>query len=90
MVQRGGMMAAGSENITVANAYVQVMPSAQGIKEGVTEAIMPGMEAVGQQAGEGRRRGAPTVPSAAPHSSQCPWGARHCSRGSAPPTAAPH
>ena len=53
MVQRGGMMAAGSENITVANAYVQVMPSAQGIKEGVTEAIMPGMEAVGQQAGEG-------------------------------------
>lgn len=46
-------MAAGSENITVANAYVQVMPSAQGIKEGVTEAIMPGMEAVGQQAGEG-------------------------------------
>lgn len=42
-----------AEGVTVANAYVQIMPSAEGAKESITGAILPGMEDLGQQAGEG-------------------------------------
>ena len=42
-----------AEGATVANAYVQIMPSAEGAKEAITGAILPGMEDVGSQAGEG-------------------------------------
>lgn len=42
-----------AEGATVANAYVQIMPSAEGAKESITSAILPGMEDLGTQAGEG-------------------------------------
>lgn len=41
-----------AEGATVANAYVQIMPSAEGAKEAITGAILPGMEGVGVEAGE--------------------------------------
>ena len=42
-----------AEGVTVANAYVQIMPSAEGAKEAITGAVLPGMEDLGAQAGEG-------------------------------------
>ena len=42
-----------AEGATVANAYVQIMPSAEGAKEAITGAVLPGMEDLGTQAGEG-------------------------------------
>ena len=40
-----------AESVTVANAYVQIMPSAQGAKEGITDAIMPAAQEAGDSAG---------------------------------------
>lgn len=37
---------------TVANAYVQIIPSAKGIKEGITDALAPAAEDAGTSAGE--------------------------------------
>lgn len=41
-----------AEGVTVANAYVQIMPSAQGTKESITDAIMPAAESAGEGAGD--------------------------------------
>lgn len=41
-----------AEGVTVANAYVQIMPSAQGAKESITDAIMPAAESAGEGAGD--------------------------------------
>ena len=41
-----------AEGVTVANAYVQIMPSAQGAKESITSAILPGAEDAGNSAGD--------------------------------------
>ena len=41
-----------AESVTVANAYVQIMPSAQGAKESITDAIMPAAESAGDSAGD--------------------------------------
>lgn len=40
------------EGVTVANAFVQVMPSMEGATDNITKAIMPGMEQAGAKAGE--------------------------------------
>ena len=40
-----------AEGVTVANAYVQVMPSVKDAKENITGAIMPAAESAGQDAG---------------------------------------
>lgn len=40
-----------AEGVTVANAYVQIMPSAQGAKESITGAILPAAEEAGDSAG---------------------------------------
>ena len=42
-----------AEGATIANAFVQIMPSAEGATSSITEAILPGMEGLGQQAGQG-------------------------------------
>ena len=42
-----------AEGATIANAFVQIMPSADGATSSITEAILPGMEGLGQQAGQG-------------------------------------
>lgn len=41
-----------ADGATVANAYVQIMPSAQGAKENITDAILPAAESAGDSAGE--------------------------------------
>lgn len=41
-----------AESVTVANAYVQIMPSAQGAKESITDAILPAAENAGDSAGD--------------------------------------
>lgn len=41
-----------AESVTVANAYVQVIPSAQGIKQNLTDALVPDLTAAGEQGGE--------------------------------------
>lgn len=41
-----------ADGATVANAYIQIMPSAQGAKENITDAIMPAAESAGDSAGE--------------------------------------
>lgn len=41
-----------AEGVTVANAYVQIMPSAKDAKESITEAILPAAESAGSEAGE--------------------------------------
>ena len=43
---------AGGEGVNVANAYVQIIPSAQGIKQNITDAIVPDLAAAGEQGGE--------------------------------------
>ena len=40
-----------AEGVTVANAFVQVMPSMEGATSNITSAIMPGMQSAGDQAG---------------------------------------
>lgn len=41
-----------AEGVTVANAYVQIMPSAEGAKENITDALLPAAEGAGEEAGE--------------------------------------
>ena len=41
-----------AEGVTVANAYVQVMPSVKDAKENITDAIMPAAQSAGDGAGE--------------------------------------
>lgn len=41
-----------AEGVTVANAFVQIMPSAQGAKESITSAILPAAEEAGNSAGD--------------------------------------
>ena len=41
-----------AEGVTVANAYVQIMPSAQGAKESITSSILPAAEEAGSSAGD--------------------------------------
>lgn len=41
-----------AEGVTVANAYVQIMPSAQGAKESITSALLPAAEDAGSDAGD--------------------------------------
>lgn len=40
-----------AEGVTVANAFVQVMPSMEGATDNITKAILPGMESAGTKAG---------------------------------------
>lgn len=40
-----------AEGVTVANAFVQVMPSMEGATDNISKAILPGMENAGNQAG---------------------------------------
>lgn len=40
-----------AEGVTVANAFVQVMPSMEGATSNITAAIMPGMQSAGDKAG---------------------------------------
>ena len=41
-----------AEGVTVANAYVQIMPSAQDAKQNITDAILPAAESAGDSAGD--------------------------------------
>ena len=41
-----------AEGVTVANAFVQIMPSAQGAKESITSSILPAAEEAGSSAGD--------------------------------------
>lgn len=41
-----------AEGVTVANAFVQIMPSAQGAKESITSSILPAAEEAGNSAGD--------------------------------------
>lgn len=40
------------EGVNVANAYVQIIPSAQGVKQNITNALVPDLTAAGQQGGD--------------------------------------
>ena len=40
------------EGVNVANAYVQIIPSAQGVKQNITDALVPDLTAAGQQGGD--------------------------------------
>ena len=40
-----------ADGATIANAYVQIMPSAEGATSAVSDAILPGMEKIGDEAG---------------------------------------
>lgn len=40
-----------AEGVTVANAYVQIMPSVQGMKQNLTDSLVPEMTAAGEQGG---------------------------------------
>ena len=40
-----------AEGVTVANAFVQIMPSMEGATSNITSALMPGMQSAGDQAG---------------------------------------
>lgn len=40
-----------AEGVTVANAYVQIMPSVQGMKQNLTDSLVPDMTAAGEQGG---------------------------------------
>ena len=40
-----------AEGVTVANAFVQIMPSMEGATDNITQAILPGMSTAGTQAG---------------------------------------
>ena len=40
-----------ADGATIANAYVQIMPSAEGATSAVSDAILPGMEKIGDDAG---------------------------------------
>ena len=40
------------EGVSVANAYVQIIPSAQGVKQNITDALVPDLTAAGQQGGD--------------------------------------
>lgn len=40
-----------AEGVTVANAFVQIMPSMEGATDNITQAILPGMTSAGNQAG---------------------------------------
>lgn len=40
-----------AEGVTVANAYVQIMPSVQGMKQNLTDALVPELAAAGEQGG---------------------------------------
>lgn len=44
---------AGDKGTTIANAYVSIIPSADGATSAITEAVLPGMEGLGQDAGAG-------------------------------------
>lgn len=41
-----------AEGVTVANAYVQIMPSAKDAKQNITDAILPAAESAGDSAGD--------------------------------------
>lgn len=41
-----------ADGVTVANAFVQIMPSAEGATSAIERAIMPGMESAGSKAGD--------------------------------------
>ncbi len=41
-----------AEGVNVANAYVQIIPSAQGVKQNITDALVPDLTAAGQQGGD--------------------------------------
>lgn len=41
-----------AEGVTVANAYVQIMPSVQGMKQNLTDSLVPDLTAAGEQGGE--------------------------------------
>ena len=38
-----------ADGVTVANAYVQIMPSVQGMKQNLTDSLVPEMTAAGEQ-----------------------------------------
>ena len=40
-----------AEGATIANAFVQIMPSAEGATNAIADAILPGMEGIGDEAG---------------------------------------
>ena len=40
-----------AEGATIANAFVQIMPSAEGATSAITDSILPSMEGLGQEAG---------------------------------------
>lgn len=40
------------EGVNVANAYVQIIPSAQGVKQNITDTLVPDLTAAGQQGGD--------------------------------------
>ena len=40
------------KGVNVANAYVQIIPSAQGVKQNITDALVPDLTAAGQQGGD--------------------------------------
>ena len=46
-----------AEGATVANAYVQIMPSAQGAKQSITDAILPAAVSAGDEAGDAIGKG---------------------------------